>query len=90
MSRPARYTYRMTKLSDRVSRLMENPKTKRMIDKAKVTANKPENREKLGKMSSKITGKMRKSRGHDEHVSPPADSTSFPSGPSGSPPGPSA
>jgi hypothetical protein len=61
----------MTKLTDRMSKLMANPKTQQMINKAKAAANKPENREKLSKMSNKISSKMRKSDNHGAHGGPP-------------------
>ena len=49
----------MANFANRVQEMLRSPKTREMIDKAKATATRPENREKLRQLSSKFTGRRR-------------------------------
>jgi len=53
----------MANFANRVSEMLRSPKTREMIDKAKATATRPENREKLRRLSSRFSSRGRAGTG---------------------------
>ncbi|WP_018505181.1 hypothetical protein [Parafrankia discariae] len=62
----------MANFSSKVQEMLRSPKARQMVDKARAAANRPENREKIRQLSSKITsrGKSGAGAGHDARLGP--------------------
>ncbi|WP_195905328.1 hypothetical protein [Parafrankia elaeagni] len=85
-----RYTRVMANFTSKVQELLHSPKAREMVDKAKMAANKPENREKFRHLSSKFTSRGRgPGGGHTPHAST-TSSTSSTSGVGGAPGSPTS
>ncbi|WP_241831946.1 hypothetical protein [Parafrankia soli] len=67
-----RYTVVMANFSSKVQEMLHSPKARQMVDKARAAANKPENRDKIRQLSSKLTSRGRSGQGtgHDARVGP--------------------
>jgi hypothetical protein len=80
MNRPGRrYTEVMANFTSKVQELLHSPKARQMIDKARLAANKPENREKVRQLSSKFTNRGHGTGGSGGHGVP----GEHPAGPAG-------